>query len=80
MRGLLVGCEHMLWPETNPDHPSRDSTQHCKFFEQPRGQWWSRLLSRIEDAPKEMFMHKNLHTLSEAGGPLAALLNSVQIV
>ena len=57
MRGLLVSWEHMLWAETDSYHSSRDSTQHCKFFEQPRGQWWSRLLSRIE-SPEGMFMHK----------------------
>jgi hypothetical protein len=80
MRGLLVNCEHMLWPETNSYHPRRNSTQHRESFEKPRGHWWGRLLACIEDAFKEMLMHKDLHTLGKVGGPLAAVLNSAQVV
>jgi hypothetical protein len=70
----------MLWAETNSDHPGGNPAQHGKFFKQARGQRWSRLLSCIEDALKEMLMHKDLHPLRKVGGPLAALLNSAQIV
>ena len=70
----------MLGAETDSDHPSRDSTQHGEFFEQPRGQWRSRWLGCIEDGLKEMLVHKDLHTLGKVGGPLAAALNSAHVV
>ena len=70
----------MLGAETDSDHPSRDSAQHGKFFKQLRGQWWSHWLSCLEDALKEMLMHKDLHTLGKVGGPLAAVLNSAHVV
>ena len=80
MRRLLVSWHHMLWAETDSYHSSRDSAQHRKFFKQPRGQWWSHLLSCLEDALKEMLMHKDLHTLRKVRGPLATALHSAQIV
>ena len=70
----------MLGPETDSDHPGRDATQNGKFFKQLRGQWWSHWLSCLEDALKEMLMHKDLHPLRKMCGPLAAALNSAQIV
>jgi len=70
----------MLWTETDSDHPCRDSAQQWKFFQQPRGQGWRHLLRCIEDALKEMLVHKNLRTLCEVRGPFAAVLNRAQII
>ena len=72
---LAFRWEHMLWTETNSYHPSCDPAQQWKFFEQPCGQGRRHLLGCIEDALKEMLVHKDLRTLCEMRGPVAAVLN-----
>ena len=77
---LCFRREHMLWTATDSDHPCRDSAQQRKFFQEPHGQGRRHLLGCIEDALKEMLVHKNLRTLCEVRGPLAAVLNRAQII
>jgi len=77
---LCFHREHVLWTETDSDHPCRDSAQQWKFFQQPRGQGRRHLLGCFEDALKQMLMNKNLRTLCEVGGPLAAVLNRAQVI
>ena len=69
---LRFRWEHMLWTETNSDHPCRDSTQQRKFFQQSRRQGRRHLFVCIKDALKEMVVHKNLRALCEARGPVLA--------
>jgi hypothetical protein len=51
-----------------------------KFFQQPRRQGRRHLLGCIEDAIKEMLVHKNLRTLCEVRGSLAAVLNRARLM
>jgi hypothetical protein len=55
----------MLWTETNSYHPCCDPAQQWKFLQQPCEQGRRHLFGCIEDALKEMLVHKDLRTLCE---------------
>jgi hypothetical protein len=71
---------HMLWSESESDHPSGNPAVEWKQRQQPDCKGRRKPVPIDEDAPDDSILNHELHSLRHAGRPLTPLLDALEVL
>ena len=70
---------HMLWSESESDHPGGNPAEEWKPCDHPEHERWRELVRAAEDFADDAILDEELHPLRHAGRPLAPILHQPQV-
>jgi len=71
---------HMLWSESESDHPCRNPAEEWDQRQQPDCERRRKSAPIGEDVPDDSILNHKLHSLRHAGWPLAPLLDPLEVL